>query len=215
MKTNAQSSLLLVYFLVSSLLLSFASSSSASDLSAPQQIIEELSNKLKNKLKEPGFAKDPQQVTEFVEREVFPHVDAYRMSALVLGKHWRTATKQQKVKFTHEFRDLQVRTYASAFTTKFQEWTVNFLPSKFQNSAKKTTIKTHILQSGKQPVNVDYYMAIRKGKWKVYDVKIEGISMVITNRNTFNDMIRRNGSLDAVIAEISKKNKLKATKQQS
>ena len=213
MKTNTQASLQLVYFLVFSLLLGFASPSSARDLSAPQQIIEEISNKLKNKLKEPGFGKNPELVTEFVEREVFPHVDAFRMSALVLGKHWRTATKEQKKKFTYEFRDLQVRTYASAFSTQFKDWTVNFLPSKLKGGAKKTTIKTHILQQGKQPVNVDYYMALRKGKWKVYDVKIEGISMVITNRNTFNDMIRRNGSLDAVIAEISKKNRNKVTKQ--
>lgn len=208
MKTNAHTSLQPVYFLIFSLLLGFASPSFASDLSAPQQIIEELSNKLKDKLKDPSFGKDPQQVTEFVEQEVFPHVDAFRMSALVLGKHWRTATKEQKKKFTHEFRDLQVRTYASAFSTQFQDWSVNFLPSKLREGAKKTTIKTHILQPSKKPVNVDYYMAFRKGKWKVYDVKIEGISMVITNRNTFNDLIRRNGSLDAVIAEISKKNRV-------
>jgi phospholipid transport system substrate-binding protein len=207
MKTTTQTLLKPVYFLVFSLLLGFASPSFANDLSAPQKIIEELSNKLKDKLKNPEFGKDPQRVTEFVKREVFPHVDAYRMSALVLGKHWRTATKEQKQKFTYEFRDLQVRTYASAFSTQFKEWSVNFLPSKLKEGAKKTKIKTQILQQGKPPVNVDYYMAFRKEKWKVYDIKIEGISMVITNRNTISDMIRRNGSLDAVIAEISKKNK--------
>ena len=164
-------------------------------------------------LKTPDFGKDPQLVTEFVKREVFPHVDAFRMSALVLGKHWRTATKQQKKKFTYEFRDLQVRTYASAFSTQFKDWSVNFLPSKFVEGAKKTKIKTQIVQQGKPPVSVDYYMAFRKEKWKVYDIKIEGISMVITNRNTISDMIRRNGSLDGVIAEISKKNKLSTTEQ--
>lgn len=207
MKTNTQALLKAVYFLVFSLLLGLVSPSFASDLSAPQQIIEELSSKLKDKLKDPEFGKDTQRVTKFVEQEVFPHVDAFRMSALVLGKHWRTATKEQKQKFTYEFRDLQVRTYASAFTTQFKEWRVNFLPSKLKEGAKKTKIKTQILQQGKPPVNVDYYMAFRKEKWKVYDIKIEGISMVITNRNTISDMIRRNGSLDAVIAEISKKNK--------
>ena len=206
-KTNSTLRLL---FLILSVLIGFSKISIADDLNPPQQIIHDLSKKLKEQLKNPEFAKDTQQITEFVEREVFPHVDSFRMSALILGKHWRTATKEQKIKFTHEFRELLVRTYSSAFTTQFQEWTVNYLPSRLKAGDKKTTVKTHILQPGKQPVNVDYYMALRDNKWKVYDLKIEGISMVITNRNTFSDMIRRNGSLDAVIAEITKKNKSNA-----
>ncbi len=199
------------YLLAFSLILGFSTVLTANaSLAPPQKIIQDLSEKLKNKLKEPGFAQDPNRVAEYIKQELFPHVDAFRMSALVLGKHWRNATKDQKLEFTREFRDLQVRTYSSAFTTQFQDWSIKFLPLKLKEGAKKTVVKTHILQPGKPPVSVDYYMALRKGQWKIYDVKIEGISMVITNRNTFSEMIKQKGSLDAVIAELRKKNQSNA-----
>ncbi len=207
MVSNSKTVFRFFYFVAFSLFLGFSTVLTANaSLAPPQKIIHDLSEKLKQKLKEPDFAQDPNRVAEYIKQELFPHVDAFRMSALVLGKHWRTATKEQKLEFTREFRDLQVRTYSSAFTTQFQDWNIKFLPLKLKEGAKKTVVKTHILQPGKPPVSVDYYMAKRKGQWKIYDVKIEGISMVITNRNTFSEMIKQKGSLDAVIAELKKKN---------
>ena len=182
-------------------------SNAAGKLLAPQKVIESTSNKLKAKLQDESFANNRQKVTQFIDKEIFTYVDFYRMSSLVLGKHWRTASKQQKQLFTREFKKLLVRTYSSAFTEQFKEWTIHYLPLKLKENAKKTTVKTQLLQPGLQPVNVDYYMAVRKGEWKVYDMKIEGISLVITNRNTFNSLVKRKGSLDAVISELSKKNK--------
>jgi phospholipid transport system substrate-binding protein len=212
MVSNSKTVFRFFYYVVFSLFLGFSTVLTANaSLAPPQKIIFDLSEKLKQKLKEPDFAQNPNRVAEYIKQELFPHVDAFRMSALVLGKHWRTATKQQKLEFTREFRDLQVRTYSSAFTTQFQDWTIKFLPLNLKESAKKAVVKTHILQPGKPPVNVDYYMAKRKGQWKIYDVKIEGISMVITNRNTFSEMIKQKGSLDAVIAELKKKNQSNAS----
>jgi len=182
-------------------------SQAASQLLPPQRVIENTSNKLKAKLQDPEFANNPKKINSFIDKEIFKKIDFYRMSSLVLGKHWRTASKEQKQKFTREFKTLLVRTYAAAYTSQFKEWTIHYLPLKLPDGAKKATVKTQIIQPGKQPVNVDYYMATRKGEWKVFDIKIEGISLVITNRNTFNTMVKQKGSLDAVIAELSRKNK--------
>ena len=182
-------------------------SQAAGKLLPPQQVIDNTSNRLKAKLQRPDFANNQEKIHQFIDQEIFKQIDFYRMSALVLGKHWKKASKEQKLQFTKEFKTLLVRTYAAAFTTQFKEWTIHYLPLKLKDDAKKATVKTQILQPGQQPVNVDYYMATRKGAWKVYDLKIEGISLVITNRNTFNNMVKKNGSLDAVIAELSRKNK--------
>jgi phospholipid transport system substrate-binding protein len=179
----------------------------ASNLLPPQKVIDNTSSKLKAKLNDPNFAGNQQKLNQYIDKEIFKQIDFYRMSALVLGKHWKTASKEQKQSFTREFKTLLVRTYSAAFTKQFKEWTIHYLPLKMKDGAKKATVKTQIIQPSQQPVSVDYYMAIRKGQWKVYDLKIEGISLVITNRNTFNSMVKKTGSLDAVIAELSKKNK--------
>ena len=68
----------------------------AAELSAPEQAIEEASNKLKVKMQEPGFTKDFKQITVFVEDVIYPHMDFDRLSALVLGKNWKTATDTEK-----------------------------------------------------------------------------------------------------------------------
>lgn len=206
MKFKRQSGFL---WLTSMLLLVSSFSSpvfSAGNLLPPQLVIEDTSNLLKEKLRDPSFANDPKKINAFIDREIFRLVDFYRMSALVLGKHWKAASKEQKIRFTKEFKTLLVRTYAAAFTGQFKEWTIHYLPLKLKDGAKKATVKTQIIQPSQQPVSVDYYMATRKNQWKIYDLKIEGISLVITNRNTFNNMVKRNGSLDAVIAELTKKN---------
>jgi phospholipid transport system substrate-binding protein len=188
------------------LFISITATSATEKLQAPQLVIDNTSQILLKKLKEPGFASNKTEIRSFVDGAIFPHVDTVRMSALVLGKHWRKASKQQKKQFIAAFKELLINTYSTTFTEQFNDWTINYLPLKLEPSDKTTTVKTIVSQSGKANAKIDYAMVLRNDQWKIYDLKVEGISLVISNRETFNQMIRDTGSLDTVITEMKAKN---------
>lgn len=177
----------------------------SADLSAPQIAIETTSNKLKEKLQDESFSQDFHQVNTFVQNVINPHVDFNRISALVLGKLWKKATKEEKLRFKQEFQRLLVRTYSRAFL-EFKDWSVRFIPLKVDAETRKVIVKTEILQPGIQPLAVNYRMVLSRGDWKVYDIMIEGVSLVTNYRTSFKNQVKKSGSLTSVINLLEKKN---------
>lgn len=186
-------------------LLPLSKAMAASDIAAPQIPIETASNKLKKQLQDESFIKDFGKVNIFVEKVVDPFVDFNRVSALVLGKIWKKATKDEKRRFKHEFHTLLVRTYSRAFF-EFKDWSVRYLPLRLKANAKKTIVKTEILQPGIQPLAINYRMVLTKGQWKAYDIVIEGVSLVTNYRTSIKNELKKNGSLDAVIKKLADRN---------
>jgi phospholipid transport system substrate-binding protein len=180
-------------------------STAASELLPPQQAIYNASTQLQSKLQEKGFTTDFAKIAEFVNEVIYPHTDFDRISALVLGKLWKTATNEEKERFKQEFQTLLVRTYSRAFV-EFKEWSVRFLPLDMENDATKVIVKTEVLQPGIQPIGVDYRMFLSQGKWKAYDIMIEGVSLVTNYRSTFSNEVQTKGSLTAVIDGLAKRN---------
>ena len=188
------------------LLISTQATAATEKLLAPQIVIEDTSRALLGKLKDPDFASNKTEIRNFVNADIFPNIDTVRMSALVLGKHWRKASKQQKKQFIAAFKTLLVNTYSATFTEQFDNWTIDYLPLKLKAEDKTTTVKTIVSQTGKADAKIDYSMVLRNDQWKIYDLKVEGISLVISNRETFSQMIKDSGSLDTVITELEAKN---------
>lgn len=186
-------------------LFSLLSVARAADLAEPQVAIEDASNQLKEKLQDKSFTKDFKKITVFVEDVIYPHMDFNRISALVLGKLWRQASPQQRADFKKEFQTLLVRTYSRAFV-EFKDWSIRFLPLNMEDNAKKVIVKTEILQPGLQPIAVNYRMLLTKGHWKVYDIMIEGVSLVTNYRTSFKNEVSRTGSLQAVIDQLATRN---------
>lgn len=195
---------LFVLFLVSLAFMPF-SRGFAGELSPPQQAISDASDKFQQKMQDPNFLKDFNKVTQFVDQSINPHVDFDKISALVLGKAWKTATPEEQKRFKKEFQTLLVRTYSRAFS-EFKEWTIRFLPSEMEDGATKVVVKTEVLQPGVQPIAVNYRMYLAGSEWKAYDIMIEGVSLVTNYRTTFSDEIQAKGSLDAVIDGLAKRN---------
>lgn len=179
--------------------------SRAETLLPPQQVIQETSDAVKQALREYDFKLDLSKATRIVKEILEPHVDVDRAALLILGKHWRTATPEQRQRFKDEFRKLLIRTYTTAFT-EYKDWDIRYLPLNTPLADKKAIVRTEILQSGAKPLAVDYRMIEISGEWKVYDVLIEGISLVQNYRTTFSEDIARTGSLDSVIEQLSKRN---------
>ncbi len=175
------------------------------NLQAPQQVIQSISTQLQKKLQDKSFTKDFAAVTRFVNDTISSHTDFDKIAPLVLGKYWKTATAEERKRFTHEFQTLIVRTYSRAFI-EYNDWTIRFIPIEKLNEATKVIVKTEVLQPGLQPVNVNYRMFLVNGEWKVYDIMIDGVSLVTNYRSSFSDEIQTKGSLSAVIDGLVKRN---------
>ena len=177
----------------------------ADDLLPPQLAIETASNKLQEKMKDKTFIKDFAKVNQFVNEAILPSTDFEKISSLVLGKLWKTATPDERERFKKEFQTLLVRTYSRAFV-EFKDWSIRYLPIEMEAEATKVIVKTEVLQPGLKPVAVDYRMLQTDGDWKAYDILIEGVSLVTNYRTTFSTEVQNKGSLNAVIDGLAKRN---------
>lgn len=158
-------------------------------------------------------AGNPQKVAQLVETKVLPHFNFNRMTQLAVGRNWRQASPAQQRLLVEEFRTLLVRTYTTAFT-QYKNQTIEYRPLRMAPADTDVIVKSLIKQPSGQPIAIDYRMEKGKGGWKVYDVTIEGISLVENYRNTFNNEIQRSG-VDGLIKALADKNKALAAQASS
>jgi phospholipid transport system substrate-binding protein len=153
---------------------------------------------------------DPSVVNGLVEDILMPHVDFIASSKWVLGKHWRRASKEQKLEFIRQFRSLLLRFYSAALAEYLTTNTVShdmfvFLPLRGDTSTKRVTVHSEIHAPSGSIIPVKYSMHLTKRGWKVYDVSIEGVSMVTTYRTSFASEIKQKG-LEGLIASLAERN---------
>jgi phospholipid transport system substrate-binding protein len=146
-----------------------------------------------------------QKVAQLVEAKVLPHFNFARMTQLAMGRNWRQATPEQQRALVDEFRALLVRTYTTAFN-QYKNQTIDYRPLRMVPTDTEVVVKSLIKQPSGQPVEVDYSMEKVGEAWKVYDVKIEGISLVENYRNTFNSEVQKNG-VDGLLKALVEKNR--------
>lgn len=191
--------------LLVSLILLVAPLLAAAELSPAQQVIHDTSNEIKLVLKRDRdlLKSDPAYVYELVDNVLVPHVDLNRISGLVLGRYWKRATAEQQDSFKHEFKRMLVRTYATAFN-ELDDWDIQFLQTTEGRQPNDVLVRTKISRNG-PPVAVDYRMRDHGEGWKVYDVKIEGMSLVTNYRSSFNRLIRTSG-IDGLLVHLAESN---------
>jgi phospholipid transport system substrate-binding protein len=153
------------------------------------------------------------KVLELVEAKVVPHFNFGRMTQLAMGRNWRDASAEQQRRLVEEFRQLLVRTYTAAFT-QYRNQTVEYRRPRMAAADTDVVVQSLIKQPGGQPVAVDYSMEKTEAGWKVYNVKIEGVSMVENYRNTFNTEVQKSG-IDGLIKSLADKNRLLVQQAQS
>ena len=171
-----------------------------------QKLVQETAEKILTSLRAERevVVKDNKRVFELVDAIIFTHFDFNKMAAWVLGKHWRKASKDQKDRFTHEFKVLLVRTYSKALVDNMDR-AIEYLPLRAKEGTEDLTVRTEIPQSGGFPLPINYSMYLKNGAWKVYDVDIDGISMVKNYRTTFGAEINK-GDVDALIEKLKTRN---------
>lgn len=185
-------------------------SDSANASPAAEQLVKDTTDRVIEVLKQERevLDKDPGRLYEIVNELILPKFDFERMSQRVLGKHWNRASPEQRSQFINEFQVLLVRTYATALR-EYSEQEIKFLPTRERDGGEEATVRTQIEQSGSPPIPINYEMYRNNSDWKVFDVAIDGVSLVINYRSTFASEIRNNG-VDGLIARLVKHNSKKA-----
>ncbi|MBI5007491.1 MAG: ABC transporter substrate-binding protein [Nitrosomonadales bacterium] len=155
-------------------------------------------------------AGNQKKMLELVDAKVLPHFNFERMTKLAVGKAWRSATPEQKKALQSEFRILLVRTYTKAFTS-YRDQIIEVKPLKLDAAMDEVTVKTEIIKPGaQQPILVDYDLEKTPDGWKVFDLTVEGVSLVTSYRGTFADQVQQIG-IDGLIKTLVDKNRTAAT----
>jgi phospholipid transport system substrate-binding protein len=149
------------------------------------------------------------RMADLIEQKVAPHFDFERMTRLAVGKNWRQASADQQRSLVQEFRNLLVRSYSAAYTA-YKEIAVEVRPLKLQPADEDVQVRTQIKLPGDvPPVAVDYSMYKSPASWKVYDVAVDGVSLVTTYRSSFSEQIRQTG-IDGLVKSLQDMNARKA-----
>ena len=142
---------------------------------------------------------------ELIETRLVPHFNFSSMTQLALGKNWSAASPDQRKALVAEFRALLVQTYTASLML-YKDQKIDYRPLKLAPEDNDVLVRSLVRQSGGEPVQVDYGMEKLDGGWKVYNVKIGGISLVESYRSTFNTEIQKNG-IDGLIKSLRDKNR--------
>ena len=178
---------------------------------APEELVRKTADEILTEIKAHRnvYARDYAKLYKMADEKVLLHFDFRRMSQWVLGRFWKEATPEQRDRFTSEFRDLLVGTYSQALLN-YNDQKIVYLPVQRKPDDTEVTVKTEVKQTGGQP-NIPIHYSFYKNKdgaWKVYDITIEGVSLVTNYRSVYATKIREKG-VDALIAEIADNNKQK------
>jgi len=149
-------------------------------------------------------AGDQARIREVIETKLLPNFDFERMTALAMGRNWRTATPEQQKQLVEQFRTLLVRTYSGALN-QYRDQTFDFKPLRADPNSSDVIVKTEVVRSGQAPVQIDYGMERKDGTWKAYDVIVGGVSLVTNYRDEFSSQIQ-SGGVDGLIKALTTKN---------
>ena len=173
----------------------------------PDEFVGRISNEILEKVRQQRqeLLNNPQKLNDFVSQLVMPHVDFERMTALAVGRSWRSATPEQQQKISLEFRNLLTRTYAGAMQS-LRDQKIRLKPFRGDAADAEVVVRSEIVGSRGDPIGLDYRLFRQGESWKIYDINIAGVWLVETYRNQFAAEINARG-LDGLIATLADRNR--------
>ncbi len=149
---------------------------------------------------------NPRELRALIRTRVAPVFDAARIARLILGRHYKTASKRQVADFIREFEDFLIRTYSSA-VFEYDRLEITVQPPQFNSKGDKALVKSVVELPARDPVKVHYKMRADKNRrWRIYEVTVNGISLITNYRTIYGKLIEREG-LDGLIAQLAAKNR--------
>ena len=192
-------------WLLAGLLVFFAPVAAAQEL-GPEELVKQITADVMNAVKSDKqlAAGDREKALKLAEEKILPHVDFEEATRLAVGRAWREATPEQRKRLVDEFRAMLVRTYSNALGG-YEGQEMKVLPSRVKPGEDEATVRNQFTRAGGKPVPIDYQMRKTGSGWKIYDITVEGISLVLTYRSEFAQVVKQEG-IDGLIKRLSQKN---------
>jgi phospholipid transport system substrate-binding protein len=174
---------------------------------APDVLIKEVSAEVIATIRQdPAIrAGDRRKIAELVETKIVPHFDFRRATQTAVGAGWRRATPAQQERLVEEFRTLVLRTYSGALAG-YRDQVIEFRPLRVRPEDSEVTVYSRVKQPGAEAIVIEYDMARSESGWKVFDIRVAGISLVANYRSAFADELRNRG-IDGLIELLATKNR--------
>jgi phospholipid transport system substrate-binding protein len=187
------------------LLLLFLVTLALAQAPGPEQLVQKITQEVLDSIKSDKqlAAGDKQKAIKLAEEKVLPYIDFEEATRLAVGRAWAKTTPEQKKKLVAEFRNMLVRTYSNAIG-EYQGQNLKVLPSRGKQDPQDTTVRTQFVRPGAPPLPIDFQMR-NDGGWKVYDIAVEGVSLVLTYRSEFDAVVKQEG-IDGLIKRLAQKN---------
>ncbi|MDZ7830035.1 MAG: ABC transporter substrate-binding protein [Halofilum sp. (in: g-proteobacteria)] len=147
---------------------------------------------------------DLERIRSALDELILPHLDFVTMTKLAVGRDWLKADREQKRALVNEFRSLLVSTYTRSLR-EYDDQELEFLPLQAGAEDTRVTVRSRVSQDDGGDVPVEYSLRHVDGRWVVYDIAVDGISMITTHRSSFSDIVSREG-IDGLIAHLEEKN---------
>ncbi|MDI9818347.1 MULTISPECIES: phospholipid-binding protein MlaC [unclassified Legionella] len=170
---------------------------------SPLPMLEGTANQIISTLKQnkADLKNNPQIIHQAVERYLLPKVDVSGMSRSVLGRQaWNKASAAEKQHFSSAFTQLVIRTYASPLA-EYTDEKIKFLPIRGSLEGKFLRVNSVIMRSNGQNIPLTYSLVSKNGSWKIYDLSVEGVSLLQSFRSQFAEALR-NSSMQEIIKKL-------------
>jgi phospholipid transport system substrate-binding protein len=173
----------------------------------PDALVQSVSTEVLDAIKtDPALRNgDFDKLQKLIDDKVAPYVDFERMTRLSVGRGWRTATPEQRQALIREFRTYVLRTYSGALS-RVTDHVVKMRPFRAEPTDTEVLVRTQVVPSNGDAIQLDYRMEKTDSGWKIYDVTILGVSMVETFRNSFASEVNQ-GGLDGLIKALADRNR--------
>ena len=155
-------------------------------------------------LKQDLAAGRPTEVAQLIEAKILPLFDFHRMTRIAVARNWRLASPEQQGALVAQFRTLLVRTYSAALSG-YRDQELEYRPLRAAAGDTEVLVRSFLRRPGAEPLTIDYDMEDGLAGWKVFDVKIAGVSLVMNYRESFAAAVR-NGGIDGLIESLAHKN---------
>ena len=172
---------------------------------SPEGLVRQVTNDVLDAIKNDAALQsgDKQKALALAEKKVLPHLDFNEMTRLASGRTWNAATPEQRERLVSAFRAMLVRTYANSIDI-YRGQTMMVEPARVPTSATEATVRNRYVSPGKRPTPVEYSMRKGADGWKIYDIVVDGISLVLTYRSQFEEAARNTG-IEGLITQLQDK----------
>ncbi|HRG63059.1 MAG TPA: ABC transporter substrate-binding protein [Burkholderiales bacterium] len=157
------------------------------------------------------------KAVNMIQNSIVPQIDFTIMTRLAMGAQWKQATPDQQAQIVGLFKQMLVYSYTNALS-KLKGAQVSISSSTISGEKQNKAVVNSSLKmpnngdSNNQPINIEYDLAKIGSAWKIYDVKIEKVSIVTTYRTQFGDEVQKDGITGLITQLQTKVNNLKGNK---